>query len=90
MSKIRNSVFNSEWQDQRLNPEFWSWIKPVATNRHQAKCTVCNNNFELSNMGRRAVRSHLKSAALVKGTHLERDVTTLVQYSTSAGNQNRK
>ena len=62
------SLFNIEWQDKRLNPEFSTWIKSVPNNRFQAHCSLCLKNFELSNMGRSAVVSHLKSASHVRKT----------------------
>lgn len=55
--------FNREWTDKTLNPLFSSWIKEVSTNRHQAHCSLCLKNFELSSMGRGAVTSHLKSSS---------------------------
>lgn len=66
MSFSKHSIFNPEWLDRTLSPEFSSWILPVTTNKYQASCTVCKKNFELSNMGRRAVTSHMKSATHVK------------------------
>jgi len=51
------SMFNSEWMDKTLNPDFSSCIKRVPSNRFQAHCSVCHKNFELSSMGRGAVVS---------------------------------
>src|SRR6188508_3396168 len=76
MSKFNKSFFNCEWLDKTLNPDFASWIKPVANNRHQANCTICLKNFELSNMGRRAVTSHLTSV-----THVKRSMSASGCYS---------
>ena len=79
MSNPKRSVFNCDWINKTLNPEFASWIKPVAADRHQANCTVCMKNFELSNMGRRAVTSHLKSA-----THTKRSQSGTGCYNISS------
>src|SRR6188768_1013040 len=76
MSKFNKSFFNCEWLDKTLNPDFASWIKPVANNRHQANCTICLKNFELSNMGRRAVTGHLTSV-----THVKRSMSASGCYS---------
>jgi len=60
------SMFNPEWMYKTLNPDFSSCIKPVPSYRFQAHCSVCHKNFELSNMGRGAVVSHMKSVSLMK------------------------
>ncbi len=57
-------MFNSEWMDKTLNSDFSSCIKPVPSNRFQAHCSVCHKNFELSNMGRGAVVSHIMKSVL--------------------------
>jgi len=60
------TMFNSEWMDITLNSDISSCIKPVPSNRFQAHCSVCHKNFELSNMGRGAVLSHMKSVSHMK------------------------
>jgi len=59
-------MFNSEWMDKTLNLDFSSCIKPVPSNRFLAHCFVCHKNFELSNMSRGAVISHMKSVSHIK------------------------
>jgi hypothetical protein len=63
---VTRSLFNSEWIDKTLNPDFSSWIQAVPNNRFLARCRVCMKNFTLSNMGRAAVSSHMKSSLHVR------------------------
>jgi hypothetical protein len=49
--------FQVDWLD---NPEFKDWIKEISSDSHKARCSVCHCSFTLSNMGRRALRSHAK------------------------------
>jgi len=52
--------------DKTINLDFSSCIKPVPSNRFQAHCSVCHKNFEISNMGRGSVVSHIKSVSHMK------------------------
>src|SRR5260221_10824732 len=58
MSSKYNSLFNKDWLTDK---SFSSWIEASA-NPHQARCRRCCKTFELSNMGRQAVKSHETSA----------------------------
>jgi len=71
--------FSKDWLDKELNPQFSSWLKPVSTNKHQARCSLCLKIFELSTMGRGAVMSHLKSA-----THIKKSCATSTSQKLSA------
>lgn len=51
--------FQVDWID---DPEFKDWLEEIPSDIHRAKCSVCKTTFSLSNMGRRAVRSHSKGA----------------------------
>ena len=55
--------FSLDWIVKMWNPQFSSWLKEVPTDRHKVHCSLCLKKFELSSMGRRAVRSHLRSNA---------------------------
>jgi hypothetical protein len=57
-AKVR-STFKKDWL---TDEHFIPWLEPVQNNIHQARCALCKKSFELSNMGRRAVTSHGKSA----------------------------
>jgi len=79
------SLFNCDWMDKTLNPDFSSWIKPVPSNRFQAHCTVCHKNFELSNMSRSAVVSHLKSASHVRKIGTNNSCNTICSFLSVTG-----
>lgn len=52
----KRCVFQDDWLS---DPSFSSWIGKIPLNDKVAKCNICNKIFELSNMGRRAVSSHM-------------------------------
>jgi hypothetical protein len=54
--------FNYERTNDKLCPEFAWWVQPVPNNIHAAKCTWCSITFNLSNMGRQSLLSHMKSS----------------------------
>lgn len=56
MSKFRKTSFNERWL---LDSEYSSWLKPVEKDPFSAFCSLCKTTFCLSNMGKRAVRSHM-------------------------------
>ena len=59
----KRTTFNGEWLS---DPHFSSWLKAVDHNKHQTRCTVCCKTFELSNICRQAVTSHVKSVSHTK------------------------
>lgn len=62
----KKTKFNKQWLDPDLHPEFNKWLSDVPDKVNQAYCTVCHKFIELSNMGIRALNSHLKSNAHIK------------------------
>lgn len=52
------SVFNPDWTNKELNPEFSDWVESVEKDPYSARCRYCRKTFILSNMGRRALISH--------------------------------
>lgn len=56
------TVFNLEWTDECLNPQWARWIQPVKNDPYKAYCRFCLKTFTLSNMGRQAILSHERSA----------------------------
>jgi hypothetical protein len=80
---LKQSTFNNEWLDKALNPDF-QWLKAVSSNRYQAHCTLCLKNFELSNMGRRAVTSHQKSAGHKKRVGLDVSLPNIGSFMTKS------
>jgi hypothetical protein len=50
--------FNVNWL---RDPSFSSWLLQVKDDCHAARCAICQRNFLLSNMGRKAVVSHQNS-----------------------------
>ena len=53
-------VFNQEWLDETLNSQFSSWIKPLK-DRNRVLCCFCQRSLALSNMGKRALESHMNN-----------------------------
>lgn len=58
MSANWTTVFQPCWLD---DPEFKSWIRRVDNKPKNAYCVLCCTEFSLSNMGKQALRSHMKS-----------------------------
>ena len=54
----RQTSFNSTWLQEEL---FKPWLGTVEKDNHEARCIVCGPAFELSNMGKQALISHLKA-----------------------------
>lgn len=52
----KKTVFQDAWLS---NPMFSTWLKAVP-NKYFGGCRLCNSEFSLSNMGKRAVTSHMK------------------------------
>ena len=53
-------VFNQECLDETINPQFSSWVKPLK-DPSRVLCCFCQRLFALSNMGKRALESHMNS-----------------------------
>ena len=53
-------VFNQEWLNETINPQFSSWVKPLK-DPNRVLCCFCRRLFALSNMGKRALESHMNS-----------------------------
>lgn len=53
------SIFNLQWLDKRVFPEFAYWVSEVKGDLHAATCIKCRKPFQLSNMGKRALVSHM-------------------------------
>lgn len=56
----KKSLFNNDWCDKQLNPNWSIWLEPLEKNPYFAKCSACKKSFSLSNMGRQAIISHEK------------------------------
>lgn len=54
----KHASFQGDWLTDSL---FSSWLERVPNNTNSAKCKLCYKTFSLSNMGRRAVISHMQS-----------------------------
>ena len=46
--------------DCKFNEQYSTWLAVVACDRMKARCKVCLTNFDVSNMGEAALRSHAK------------------------------
>ena len=53
-------VFNQEWLDETINPQFSSRVKPLKY-PSGVLCCSCQRLFALINMGKRALESHMNS-----------------------------
>lgn len=55
------TYFNNDWIDPALSPDWCNILKPVTNDPTKAYCKLCRKAFGLSNMGRQAIISHVKS-----------------------------
>ena len=53
-------VFNLEWLDETINPQFSSWVKPLK-DLSRVLCCFCQWSFAWGNMGKRELESHMNS-----------------------------
>jgi hypothetical protein len=53
------SKFGASWLDVNKHPG-WTWLQKELNNEYRACCTMCNVNFDVSNMGISSVVSHEK------------------------------
>ncbi|KAJ8892776.1 hypothetical protein PR048_005357 [Dryococelus australis] len=53
------SKLNPAWLQPLLHPEFQPWLQEVYEDPKSACCNVCKKMFALSNIGKRAVTSHM-------------------------------
>lgn len=54
----KRTLFNYDWCDKELNPDWAKWLEPNPKSIYSAKCLACKRTFQLSNMGRQAIVSH--------------------------------
>ena len=54
---VMSFVFNQEWLDETINPQFSSCVKPLK-DPNIVLCYFCHQSFPLRNMGKRALESH--------------------------------
>jgi hypothetical protein len=67
------------YYDINWEKEF-SWVCSVPESSRQAKCKLCNKIINLSNMGKKAITSHLKSAGHIKLSESKAKTKTLDQF----------
>lgn len=67
----KKSVFNHDWCDKKLNPNWSTWLEPDEKDPCIAKCSACKKTFSLSNMGRQAIISHEKGPKHKKNIKLK-------------------
>jgi len=53
------SKFNDRWLDRKKHPT-WTWLKKVDGDNSNARCSSCDSNFAISNMGVSSISSHKK------------------------------
>eukprot|EP00117_Sycon_ciliatum_P022771 scpid71843/ scgid19539/ len=51
-------AFSDKWLSQ---DKYRSWIAPMPSNRHKARCKLCSKDIELGSMGEAALVSHMAS-----------------------------
>ena len=76
MSSKFKTLFNKDWL---MDKSFSSWIE-ASISPHQARCKLCCKTFELSNMGRQAVKSHEMSATHIRNSSGSSAQSPLAQY----------
>lgn len=77
MSKPRKTVFNESWL---LDPDFKNWLRESPGDPYSAMCVFCHTKFNLSNMGKRAVRSHVASRKHQSLVESRRKTSSLYVY----------
>ena len=55
--------FNSAWLQEEL---FKPWLGTVEKDNHRARCIICGLPFELTNIGKQALISHLKARNMLR------------------------
>uniref|UniRef100_A0A1B6KAK6 BED-type domain-containing protein n=2 Tax=Graphocephala atropunctata TaxID=36148 RepID=A0A1B6KAK6_9HEMI len=55
----KHTTFQANWLNE---PQFNQWLERVPNDITSARCNICKKSFNLSNMGRRAVSSHMSGA----------------------------
>ena len=53
------SRFSDQWLDRKKHPT-WTWLEKVDGDDSNARCNLCNTNFDVSNMGVCSIPSHEK------------------------------
>ena len=72
MSK-RSTSFNSNWLEL---DEFKPWLEK-GINTKTARCSICRQSFDVSNMGKSAVVSHAKGKKHLKKINSKNSMSTL-------------
>lgn len=78
--------FRKEWLSK---DEYKEWVQESADNDNKAYCKVCKKTIDLSNMGQRALTSHMKSKKHIEslsvrlGTSTQACITMFSRSSTS-------
>lgn len=53
------SKFNLAWLQPAVYPDYHPWLQEIPNDSKSAFCNICKKKFALSNMGKRAVTSHM-------------------------------
>lgn len=61
MPPPRKTTFQADWRTT------FNFITPVEKDPHAAYCSLCKKSFSLSNMGRKAVESHINGLKHTQG-----------------------
>ena len=59
---LSKSVYNPDWSNKDVNPDFAVWVRAVSNDPYSAYCSFCKKKFSLSNMGKQALTSHAKNS----------------------------
>lgn len=83
----KRTTFNPVWMNPILNPSFSAWLEPVAKSPYEATCKKCKIRFNLSNMGRQALVSHMEGSKHQKmmnaAVNLQLDMKTFIKKAQS-------
>ena len=69
MSKKKQTYFQDSWLS---NENYELWLRKIPNKNTFARCRLCEKDFDLSNMGEKALKSHAKG----KG-HIQKEKTAL-------------
>lgn len=57
---MAKTLFNSDWCDKKLKPDWAKWLEPDPKDIYFTKCLECKRTFQLSNKKRQTIIIHEK------------------------------
>ena len=77
MPKNKKSYFNPKWLSK---DDYKLWISSVEQNNSAVYCKLCTKTFELSNMGEKALVSHMNGKKHKTAVETSQNLPNLFSY----------